>query len=497
MSLGHGLAMIPMGRAQVAVLSSDEIASIQGASYQILERGGIKVLSERALRIFEEAGAKIDHETQRAFLEERLVKEAVQKAPKEFTLAARDPKHDLRLPAEQHTYLASDGFPSKVLDLDTQQVRDATLADTRDFVRLSDALPSIDFIWPSVTGRDAPIEMQFLETFLVALRNSSKHVQYQATNPREAQQEIELAAAIAGGREELRKRPLISAVQTIVGPLQLDAKNSEAVIEFAKAGIPVIAYSMAVPGATAPVTLAGTLAVGNAETLASLTLCQLAHPGAPVVYTQDSSPLDMKTGSWASGSPEQALVAIGSAQLGHTLGLPVLTGAFSTTAKVPEFQSAFEKSFTNLAVLGGSDLIPGAGGLNCSSYLSLLQLILDAEIFAGVRRGRRGIEVDPETIALETILKVGAGKQFIGERHTLRHFRTALWFPELADRASLDQWEKAGAQEMPKRARGRLDKILADHRPEPIDPAIDAQLSALMEQFRAENVRPGRRSSVG
>jgi len=485
-----------MGRAQLTVLSSDEIASIQSASYQTLERGGIKVLSERALKVFDEAGVRIDHETQRAFLEESLVKEAIQKAPKEFTLAARDPKHDLKLPAERHTFLASDGFPSKVLDLDTHKVRDATLGDTRDFVRLSDALPGIDFIWPSVTGRDAPIEMQFLETFLIALRTSAKHVQYQATNPREAQQEIELAASIAGGGEELRRRPIISAVQTIVGPLQLDLKNIEAVMEFARAGVPVVAYSMAVPGATAPVTLAGTLAVGNAETLASLTLCQLVNPGAPVIYTQDSSPLDMKTGSWASGSPEQALVAAGSAQLGHALGLPVLTGAFSTTAKVPEFQTAFEKCFTNLAVLAGVDLIPGAGGLNCSSYLSLLQLLMDAEIFAAVRRGRRGIEVEPDSLALETILKVGPGKQYIGERHTLQHFRAALWYPEITDRTSLDQWEKTGGLEMPRRARARLDKILADHQPAPIEPAIDAQLSALMQQFAKENVHVGRKASL-
>lgn len=486
-----------MGRAQLTVLSSDEIASIQTASYRTLEQGGVKVLSERALRIFEEAGARIDHETQRAFLEESLVKEAIRKAPKEFTLAARNPKHDLKLPAEQHTYLASDGFPSKVLDLETGKVRDATLADTGDFVRLSDALPSIDFVWPSVTGRDAPVEMQFLETFLVALRNSSKHVQYQASSPREAQQEIELAAAIIGGKEALRKRPIISAVQTIVGPLQLDTKNIEAVIEFAKAGIPVVAYSMAVPGATAPVTLAGALAVGNAETLASLTLCQLVNPGAPVIYTQDSSPLDMKTGSWASGSPEQALVAVGSTQLGHALGLPVLTGAFGTTAKVPEFQAAFEKAFTNLAVLAGCDLIPGAGGLNCSSYLSSVQFLMDAEVFAGVRRGRRGIEVDPDAIGLETILKVGPGKQYIGERHTLQHFRKALWYPELADRTSLDQWEKAGAQEMPKRARARLEKILTEHQPEHLDSSIDTQLSELIRQFTNENVKPSSRPAAG
>jgi trimethylamine--corrinoid protein Co-methyltransferase len=288
-----------------------------------------------------------------------------------------------------------------------------------------------------------------------------------------------MAAALAGGRAELRRRPVLSIMQCTLSPLAHDGGSLEAGLAAAAAGLPVGYMTMASCASTGPATLAGNLVVGNAEVVSALALMQMAYPGCPVYYAAAQTTMDLRTGAYTGGGPEDYLFGAATNRLADFYRVPLSMGAFATGAKEPGWQSAVDNAFSAfMAVATGADMLLGAGLLHGSRILAYEMLVMDAEIWSIVRAMSRGIVVDDETLALDVIRSVGPGGNYLAHKHTKRHMRE-LWLPTLMDRRPYGAWEERrdGSREW---ARAKAQTILRDHHPAPLDPRLADELRGLI-----------------
>jgi len=480
-----------MSKPRITFLSQDEMKAIHNASLQVLEETGIKVMSNKALNILEEAGVKVDYEKKRATIPADIVEEAIKWAPKTIKCCARNPKYDFTLDKKE-IHFTTDGYAPFIRDFETGERRRSTKADLVDWIRIADYLDNIDLVWASICPGDVRAPMQKITETIIALSNTEKHFQGEALSAREAQYEIEIAAAIVGGREELRKRPIISAVQCPIAPLVFEEGSVEAVIEFARAGIPVAPLPMPLMCETGPATVAGTVVVCNVENLASLVISELASHGAPVVYSCAAGGIDVKTGSAAEGAPEYGIVQMAAAQMARFYNLPSLVCGGCSDSKLPDVQAGFERAMTlTTSILTGADIITGFGGLNSASTMSPELLVIDNEIVDAIFRVARGFEVNNGTLAVEVIDKVGPGGNFLGQRHTIEYFKKETWIPEICDRRDFVIWQQAGSRSLDDVAKGKVKKILATHEPATLNEDVEKEISQILKRVEADFLKAG------
>jgi trimethylamine--corrinoid protein Co-methyltransferase len=414
------------------------------------------------------------------------MEDALRRAPSEYTLCARDdPALDLLLDG-RHAYLAVDGTGIEVLDPYTGERQVSTKQGVADAMRVADYMEEIALIWPPVSAQDCPQETRGLHELEAIWNNYAKHVQTETVlTAREMRAAIEMAAAIAGGRDQLRRRPILSIMQCTISPLAHDGGSLEAALLAAEAGLPVAFMTMASCGFSGPAALAGNLAVGNAEVISGLALLQLAYPGCPVYYAAAQTAMDARSGAYTGGGPEDYLFGAATNQLADFYHVPLSMGAFATGAKQPDWQAAFDNVFAGLMpVLSGADILQGAGMLYGSRIFSYEQLLLDCEIYSAMRAVAGGIPVSDETLALDVIKAVGVGGNFIAHKHT-RHHIADLWQPRFIDRRPYSAWEAdhQGAREW---ANQKARWILEKHQPAPLDAQLSAELSRIIASTEQE-----------
>jgi trimethylamine--corrinoid protein Co-methyltransferase len=466
-------------RPVLEILSPAGIRRIHEATLDVIERVGVRFPSPRALDAWEAAGASVDRSTSVVRAPGDLIERALATAPAAYTLAARDPARDLPLDGE-HVHLATDGCGIEVLDPWTLTVRRSALQDVADIARVADALPAIAFHWVAVSAQDVPPATRSLEEVAAVWRNSTKHVQTESiVTPEEAASAIEMAAAIAGGRAALRERPVLSLMQCTISPLAHDGGALDAALVAAEAGVPVGFMTMASCAFSGPATVAGSLVVGNAEVIAVLAMLQLAFPGAPVYYAAAQTAMDLRSGAYTGGGPEDFLFGAATNQLSDFYRVPLSMGAYATGAHASDWQAGLENGLSSfMASASGADMLLGAGLLHGSRIWSYEQLMLDTEIDGIVKTMLRGIPVDAESLALEAIAEVGPGGDYLTAEHTRRHMRE-LWQPKYLDRRPWSQYE-ADPDKPHREALERARTLLRDHRPEPLDPALDRELTRIV-----------------
>ena len=477
-----------MAVAQISILSKNEIELVHQKTLKILEETGVAVLSQHALAVLESGGAKIDRKSMRAWIPERLVEETVKRAPKRIKLCARNPKQDMPVPRAGPPYMATNGTAVHMPDIDTGKRRATTGKDLRDFMVLCDAMTPLDYVWPIVTAHDAPVSSHALSELAISLQNTTKHVQGEAMSGEEAKAEIEVASAIVGGREELEKRPIFSVIQCPICPLEFERGSVEAVMEFARAGIPVVSMSMALCGLTAPVTLAGTIAIVNAENLASFAVSQMTKPGAPVVYSSESATPNMRTGEIHYGSLEEGLIAIAAAQMAKHYGVPSMVGGFGAgfTGESPGIHvNPAELIFGGVTTLTLTDYASGIGGLDQAKGAALEQIIIDCDLWEQVREMRKDVPMDEARFVTDLIKQVGPGGTYLKVAHTAKNMRSELFLPsgEKADIYAIYQLDK-GQKDMVDKARARAKKILKDHVPEPVEKPVKEKIDEILDKHK-------------
>ena len=458
-------------RLNLNIFSAEDVQRIHDATLHIIENVGVRFPSERALDIWQAHGAAVDRDTMIVKAPGHLIDEALKKAPPAYTLAARDAAQDLPLDGN-HVFAGTDGCGVQVIDIESGELRRSSLQDVADIARVADKLEEVGFHWVAVSAQDKPPESRGLHELRALWENSTKHVQTESVySEKEARAAVEMAAAIAGGREALRQRPVLSIMQCTAPPLGHDGGSLDAGLIAAEAGLPVGFMTMASCLTTGPATMAGTLAVGNAEVISATALIQLAYPGAPVFYAAAQTSSDLRTGAYTGGGPEDFLFGAATNVLADFYDIPLSMGSFATGAKEPNWQAGIDNSLsTFMASIVMSDMLLGVGLLHGSRIWSFEQMLMDCEIFDLVCKVMSGIEVNDETLALDAISAVGPGGNFLTQKHTRQHMRE-LWLPKFMDRRPYNVWlEKGdGARDW---ARAEAQQILATHKPDPLDPKL-------------------------
>ncbi len=474
-----------------SVLSKSDLNAIHWATLDILETAGMKISSQKCLKILKEAGCTVDLKKGSALIPPHLVEEALRKTGRSIRLCARNPKYDANLDG-RHVYITTDGNGTHAFDLETEQRRTSTKDDIARSAVVADALNAVHIYWPMVSAQDFPGHTRHLHDLDAALTNTEKHVTVETTtDPIEAPYIIEMAAAVAGGAEQLRKKPIVSSLHCTSAPLQVNGDCLEAALKYAEAGVPIMFMGMPQLGATGPVTLAGSLVVSNAEVLACFTVTQLACPGASVVYSGGIAAFDMKTCMRAGGGPEHGLAGAACGELARFYRVPSLVGGFVSTAKKPGAQASYEKLTSGFpAVFAGCDMIAGIGLVCDCTALALEELVIDAEIAKIVFRLAQGIEVNDNTLALDLIRKVGQGGNFLAERHTLNYLRKEHFLPELTDRRPYEPWLKDGGKDIVKKAKEKVKTILEKHRCTPLEESVQKEIREIISKANQNLAEP-------
>ena len=461
-------------------LSREEEDLLHRKSIEVLEGIGVLVRSESVLSMLKAAGASVDDKNRVARISERMVTEALNSAPRTFRLSARDNANDLSLPTEGIPYMTTDGLTLYMLDIDTGERRDASRRDFADFARLADALNAIDFFWPIVTISDVPARCHSAYELWTSFENCALHVQGDCTDAVDARRQIQLASIIAGGEEELRKRPLFSSATNPISPLSFDEGAVEAQVEFARAGVPILCHSMSMPGSSSPVTLAGTIVNINCENLASIVITQIASPGAPHIYGSSSAPTDMRTGAIDFSAPEHLFISAAAGQMAKRYHRPCMVASWGLGREGPGVRTSFSETFSYISsVFSGSDLIPGIGALDCSKGCSLEQVVLDSYVWDNFRAFLRDFEIDERTVAMDVTREVGQGNCYLTHVHTARNYGTSLHRWD-ADKLSL---ESTSSDSMMPEMRETARAILRDHRATPLEDGVREEGERILAEY--------------
>ena len=470
---------------RLEVLSRSDVRRIHDASMEVLERVGVRVLEPKAFEILKRAGAEVDGKASIARVPEYLVRECVAKAPRRFSLYGR--RKGYRLVFERdRTYFSAQGTSLFVIDPFTGERRPSTLEDVRRFYRLADALEHVHHATLVVHPRDVPERLAHAYALFEAFRNTSKTVDAYAYDRASALDAVRMASIVAGGEEELAKRPMLLFFYNPVSPLQHSSGLLEGLEVFAERGQPVIIAPECQAGATAPASLAGLLVQQNAEVLSAVCVAELVKPGAPVLYGTVSTVMDMRTGSIALGAVEAGLINAATAQIAHYYGLPCRGTGGATEAKVPDLQAGFEKALTLLmASLAGVNFVyDAAGSLDSTLAASYEQLAIDDELCGAVGRVLRGIDASGEALALDLIEEVGLGGHYLGKLHTVKQVKVEHFIPKLLARQRWESW--VSSKKMLEQAREKVEKLLKEHEPEPLDPSVERELARYLEKLLVE-----------
>jgi trimethylamine--corrinoid protein Co-methyltransferase len=477
-----------MAVARLRFLKKDEVNLIDQQSIECLETIGVKVKSEAVLKMLDRAGAKVDQKAQIAKIPENMVREALKTAPKELTLYARNQKNNLRIPVSSWPYTGTTGLGTYILDLNTGKKRDSTAKDIADCVRVADALDGVSYVQTSLTATEAPPQTHGLHELWTALQNTTKHVQgVEIYNAEDAKKQLELGALIAGGVEEMRKKPYFTVIHCSIAPLTFEHEAVEAMVEFAKGGAAITTMTMSLSGGTAPVTMAGTLVNANSENLASFVIAQTARKGANTIYCSSSTPVNMSTGMIHYESANQPLIAAGLAQMANSYGLPCMVGDWGLNdSEQPGLPHTFSETMgIALSTMTGTDMQGGIGTLDNAKGVAIEQQVIDAYVWENVRKVMTPFEISKETVALDVTRQVGHGNTFLSNIHTAKNFKKEII---VRDKAK-GKFEATLSSSMVAEARDIARKLLKEHHVEELDRSILQQGNDIIKTYEKEILR--------
>jgi trimethylamine--corrinoid protein Co-methyltransferase len=452
---------------------------IHERSVEILTEVGFCVPETNALTRLKAAGFPVDLESHMVRVTPELLEEALTHLPRDVTLYDRDGEKPA--PFERGSCFMGAGTPVNVFDLQMGVHRPATWQDVRHLVTLQDALPQVDVVRPTVTATDLG-ECSDLVEIAELLRCTGKPTVHRTLSAERVDAAVEMLAAVAGGEDALRAHPNFATLYCPISPGYFTPENVRCMLRWAEHGVPITLLSMAMGGASAPATLLGELVVINTDVLAWIVALQILYPGTPLLYGSVSAVLDMRTGLLPLGAPERGMINAGAALMARSYGLLSMCGGLSADAKELDAQAGFEKAVTAVPLLlEGADIIYGVGATDAGSAISYVQMVLDDELIAGLRRMMEGIDVHDleEEVAL---IKANTPRgNFLKARHTRRTFRQH-WLPGVLNRDAYEAWQAKG-ETIEQVCRRKAQDILARHRPPPLPAGVEAELERIVRRY--------------
>ena len=461
-------------------LSRADIERIHDAALEVLERVGLSEAIPSCIELVTAAGGSLTGEG-RLLFPRALVEDTLAKAARRFTMHGLDPKHDFE-PWDKKVHFGTAGAAVHMVDAMTGAYRESTLADLYDIARIVDRMEHIHYFQRSIVLRDMEDSRELdLNTCYASISGTSKHVGTSFFQPEHVAETLELLHTVAGGEDKWRARPFVSMSSCFVVPPLKFAEDACRCLEVGvRGGMPVLLLAAGQAGATSPASLAGAVVQEIAEVLAGLVYVNLIVPGHPCILGPWPFVSDLRTGAMSGGSGEQALLMAACAQMAHFYDLPGGIAAGMTDSKVPDAQSGYEKGYTvALAAQAGANMIYESAGMHASLLgFCLESLVIDNDMLGGIMRTVRGIEVDDDHLAVETMREVctqGPG-HFLGHSQTLDLMQKDYVYPAIGDRTSPKEWLEQGSTNVIDKARIRTREILDTHFPDHIHAALDASL---------------------
>ncbi|UCF94606.1 MAG: trimethylamine methyltransferase family protein [Desulfobacterales bacterium] len=474
------------------VLSEDQILELIRSAFEIMAKVGFKVLHQGARKMLREAGGLVKGEQVK--VSEFIVRQCLASAPKGWTIYNRNGERALEVEGRKSYYGTSTASPN-TKDAVTGEFHPTTVADIAFAAKVADALEHIDWVMPMGSCQDVPAKAADLHEFYATVTNTTKPVVFLTYSARGAELVYEMAAEVVGGLDILQERPFLVLYPESISPLVFPGEVVDRMFVAADLGLPQMMGPTIQPGATGPVTLAGAVAQGLAESLMGLVLVQLRRPGSPVGLGCNFGIFDMSGGLLCIAAPEMSLALAAQAEVAQYFGLPTWGLAGSTEAKGLDAQAGAEAAFHILAQgQAGLNLIHDVGYMDMGMACAVEQLILGNELIGMTKRFLEGLQVNAETVAREVIARVGPGGNFLQEEHTFHHFRKELWRPSIFTRQHYSNWLESGAPDTVRKVREKIRQIKETH-PEPSLP--DNTLAVLEEiKTRGEKELSGTKGGV-
>ena len=473
-------------------------AGLEGGAYAPLSEAGIARIHETALRALEEigladappsgvealtsVGAALG-EDGRVRIPRRVVEKMLAVAARDVTLCGQDAGNDIR-PGGTRVHYGTAGAAVHVYDPALGDHRDPTMRDLYDSARLVDALDNIHFFQRTLTCRDTedPTELD-LNTLYVCVHGTTKHVGTSFTSVERARRGLDMLHRVAGSEAAWRARPFVSNSNCfVVPPLRFATESCEVMEALIRGGMPILLLSAGQAGATAPASLAGAVAQAVAECLAGVVYVNAVAPGHPAIFGTWPFVSDLRTGAMSGGSGEQALLSAACGQMARHYDLPGGSACAMSDSKAPDMQAGYERGLANtMAGLSGLNLVYESVGMHASLLSHCLEsLVIDNDLLGACLRCVRGIEVNDDTLALETMREVcltGPG-HYLGHEQTLRLMQSEYVYPAVGDRTSPKEWLEAGRPELLAQARKATARLLAEHYPRHVPDEVDERIRA-------------------
>ncbi len=462
------------------VLSEADIGRIHEAALTALEEIGLSEAPQSGIDAMTKAGAILGDDGRLRY-PRSLVEDMLAKAAKGITLCGRDPAYDLDL-SGQKVHFGTAGAAVHMVDADGRNYRESTLQDLHDAAKLTQTLDNIHFFQRPMVARDITDNFEMdLNTIYACCSGTSKHVGTSFTEPSFMPGLIEFIYDLAGGEEAYRARPFLSNSNCfVVPPMKFATESCECMEAAINAGIPVLLLSAGQAGATAPAPIAGAVVQAVAECLAGVVYVNAISPGHPAIFGTWPFVSDLRSGAMSGGSGEQALLTAACAQMHQHYGLPGGAAAGIADSKLPDMQAGWEQMCSNvMAGLSGLNMVYEAAGMH-ASLLGFCHesLILGDDIIGQALRCTRGIEVNDDTLALETMRQVclGGPGHYLGQPQTLGLMQTEYIYPRIAERLSPKEWEEVGKPDLIEAATAYKETILSQPSPAALDPTLEKAL---------------------
>jgi trimethylamine--corrinoid protein Co-methyltransferase len=465
-------------------ITRNQINRIHDASMDLLKNTGIKFNEAEALEIFKQHGVKVDGNV--AFLQEADVLKALETAPTQFVIHARNPAKDVAVGNNKLVLAPGYGAPFMV-SVDGSR-RKGALDDYINLCKLVQTSKYLDvngFIM--IEPADVPSATAHLDMLYSNIVFCDKPFMGSPLSRQCAIDAIEMAAILWGGKENIRNKPVMISNINSLSPLQYSDEMAASLIEFARIGQPCVIAVLIIAELTGPVTMAEALTIQNAEILAGITLAQLVNPGSPVVYGSTSLPMDMLSGAISIGAPELSQFIAATAQLARFYRLPSRSGGSLTDAQFPDIQAGMESALVlSAAVRSGVNFILHSCGI-LGSYLSMSyeKFLVDEELCGMFKKLLKPIEVTDDTISLDVIKEAGIGGMYVTHNETLERCRTEYFLPTIALRQTYDDWIEKGMLRADQRASKLAQERLESYNKPDLDPETEQALAAYVERRKA------------
>jgi trimethylamine---corrinoid protein Co-methyltransferase len=466
------------------ILSPDAMETLDRGWRRIVSEIGIEFILPEAVEIFRAAGCRTEDAT--VYLDPEFVLEQIAKAPREFELTARNPERSVHVGGDAMAFGAVYG-PPFVRQGDDR--REATMADFENFVRLSHSFDQLDTPGGTICEpNDRPLDSRHLDMVYALQTLSDKVHMGSVTSGANAEDTVHMCEIVHGGREAIERSPVVISLINVNSPLRYDDRMLAAMLEYVRAGQPVVITPFLLMGAMSPVTVPATLVQQMAEALAGITLAQIVRPGCPVVFGSFLSNTDLQSGSPSFGTPESAVGLLCTGQIARRFGLPWRSGGGLTSSQTVDAQASYEALMTMLPTfLAGANFVMHAAGWLESGLVSCYEkFIVDIEILRMLQEEFTPLEVDEASLAYGAHEEVGHGGHFLGAEHTLERFRTCFYRPLLSSTDNFERWKKRGGLDATARASEIWRQTLDSYEQPPLDDAVREQLREYVDRRRVE-----------